>query len=89
MESFNLFPISDYYKKHIKDAITISNTGQWWTAIFLINDPKNGKPFISMYRWQKTQGGWKVRKRFSFSNKEKFLEIIKVLNNFAGKINWD
>ena len=40
------FPISDYYKDHIVDAITIKRSGSWWSAVLLIDDPKSKKRFI-------------------------------------------
>ena len=51
------FPISEYYRKNILDAETISRGGNWWTAVLLILDPKTKKPFVSFYRWQKTENG--------------------------------
>ena len=53
------FPVSEFYKNHILDAATISRAGNWWSAILLIADPKNSKPFLSFYQWQKTNDGWK------------------------------
>ena len=53
------FPISDYYQNSIIDAETVSRSGGWWTAVILIADPRNQKPFITIYRWQKTDTGCK------------------------------
>ncbi len=59
------FPISEYYRPYIIDAVTISRTGLWWTAVLLIEDPKTKKPFIALYRWQRVRDSWKTRKRFT------------------------
>ena len=43
MKGSELFPISDYYKNCIEDAITLRRTKSSWTAILLIRDPKKEK----------------------------------------------
>ena len=73
------FPISDYYKGQIIDAVTVARTGSWWTAVLLIKDPKSEIPFLSLYRWQKHQDSWKVRSRFVFRRKRDVNEICKNL----------
>ena len=35
-----LFPIGDYYRNNLLDAVTITRGGRWWSAVLLINDPK-------------------------------------------------
>jgi hypothetical protein len=81
------FPISDYYRENIMDAVTISRSGGWWTAVLLIKDPQSNTPLISLYRWQQTEQGWKMRNRFHFRNKEQVSEILKVVQDFATKFN--
>jgi len=80
------FPISDYYKNNIIDAETISRKGGWWTAILLIKDPRTDKPFIGLYRWQRTERGWKIRKKFTFRSKTKAESAFKVVNKFLDKM---
>ena len=43
---------------------------RWWTAVLLIKDPRTGKPFVSLYRWESRQGEWKTRKSFKFSSEK-------------------
>jgi hypothetical protein len=79
-------PITEYYKEHITDFQTISKTGQWWTALAVIEDPKTGKPFVSLYRWQYTENGWKQRKQFKFNSKKGCKKIIQVLIEMAEEL---
>jgi hypothetical protein len=44
------FPISDYYRENIIDAVTISRSDGWWTAVLVIKEPKSDNPFIALYR---------------------------------------
>lgn len=80
------FPIAEYYKKYIIDAETVSRSGQWWTAVLLINDPRKGKPFVSVYRWQYKDSGWKIRNRFHFRDINQAKNILSVVNSFIAKI---
>ncbi len=80
------FPLSDYYKGNILNAETLTNTGAWWTAMLLIKDPKTQKPFIGLYRWQKTKEGWKVRKRFTFKRTDEVKRVMEVMQRFAAKL---
>ncbi len=81
------FPVSEYYKNFIRDGRTLAKTGIWWSAILLLADPKSGKPFISLYRWQKTKGGWKVRKRYSLHRPAEVKEVVGILEEFAGHLH--
>jgi len=80
------FPLSDYYKGHVLGAETLTNTGVWWTAVLLIRDPKTQKPFIGMYRWQKTKEGWKTRKRFTFKRADEVKRAIEMIQRLAVKL---
>ena len=80
------FPVSDYYQDQIIDAETISRAGGWWTAVLLIADPRTKKPFVSIYRWQQTEKGWKIRKQFSFRAKGQGKKAIEVVARFLEKI---
>ncbi len=77
------FPVSEHYKKNVVDGDTITRRGVWWTAVLLITDPKSGKPFIGLYRWQSTDTGWKLRKRFTFRKKEEVASITGVIQKFS------
>jgi hypothetical protein len=80
------YPVTDYYKNGVMDAQTISKVGQWWTALVLIEDPRSKKPFVSLYRWQKGDSGWKVRKQFKFNSKKESKKIIQILIEMAEEI---
>jgi len=77
------FPVTQYYKGHIRGGETLTHTGAWWTAILLIEDPKTKKPFIGLYRWQKTKSGWKTRKRFSFKRVTEVKQALSIIQNLA------
>lgn len=80
------FPISEFYKGQVIGAETLTNTGVWWTAILLIKDPKTQKPFIGMYRWQKTKEGWKCRKRFTFKRLDEVKRAVEIIQRLARKL---
>lgn len=80
------FPVSDYYKDHILDAVTLSRTGTWWSAILLIQDPRPGNPFISFYKWQSTDLGWKRRQNFICRRTANAEEILKVVREFLDRL---
>ena len=80
------YPISDYYKGRVIEAVTLSKSRGWWSAILLIEDPKNNMPFINLYKWQETQSGWKNRNRFKISNKEEAEMIIDIMKELTEKL---
>lgn len=81
------FPISEYYRTEIMDAQTISRGGSWWTAALLIRDPKSKKPFVALYRWQLTEAGWKMRKRFTFRKTSEIQTTFKALVELGAKLD--
>lgn len=81
-----LFPISDYYKKNIIDAVTITRAGIWWSAILLIEDPKSKKQFLSLYKWQYKELEWRIRSRFKITKKKDADKIVKIINDFSEKL---
>ena len=81
------FPVSDYYKNNIREARTINNSGSWWSAILLIEDPKTEKPFLAFYRWQKRDGAWKVKKSFNCRSKKDALKIIQFVNELSERLD--
>lgn len=77
------FPVSEYYRDKIMDAVTVSRGGNWWTAILLISDPRSGDPFIGLYKWQNSEGEWKTRNRFLFKKKADLQATLECLQNFS------
>lgn len=80
------FPISDYYKDHIVDAITIKRGGSWWSAVLLIDDPQSKKRFINFYKWQLTDKGWKIRSRFKINSKDDCLKVEEILSKYVSQL---
>lgn len=80
------FPISEYYRNNIKDAVTLSRGGGWWTAAVLIEDPKNGKPFVTLYTWQQVDDAWKMRKSFTIRSQKTLNEVVEALQGFASRL---
>ncbi len=77
------FPISEYYRKHIIDAVTLSRSGSWWTAILVISDPKTNQPFISLYRWNNRAGTWKHSSHFRIRKDGELKAVVKALGRFS------
>tara|TARA_B100000287_G_scaffold340183_1_gene326544 strand:- start:164 stop:424 length:261 start_codon:yes stop_codon:yes gene_type:complete len=80
------FPINDYYKNNIIDAVTIKRGGNWWSAILLIKDPKSDSMFLNFYKWQKSDDGWKTRQRFKIANKVEMNKVIEILGKFSSSL---
>jgi len=72
------FPVSDYYRGHIVDGVTLSRVAGWWSAVLVIRDPKTEKIVLNVYQWQFTEKGWKVRKNFSFK-RTKDLQVFQAI----------
>lgn len=86
MRGSELFPISDYYRPNILDAITITRGGNWWTAVLLIKDPQTKKNKIILYKWQKKENGWAQRKSYGINSKAELNKILECLNEFGSKL---
>jgi hypothetical protein len=84
---FGQFPVSEYYSPHIEDAETLTRSGGWWTAVLLIRDPKSHELFISIYRWQHTETGWKTRKTFTCRKKAEAAALIDSVKRFSDKLS--
>jgi hypothetical protein len=80
------FPISDYYRENIIDAVTINRTGVWWSAILVIEDPKTEKPFLGIYKWQKKGDGWKVRSKYNIRSQNDANKFASTVADFANKL---
>ena len=81
------FPISDYYRDNIVEAQTISRSGGWWTAMLVIADPRNGREFIALYKWQSTKGTWKTRNRFLIRKKDDLEAVLRLLREAAPRLD--
>ena len=82
----NRFPVTDYYKEHVLDGITVSRGGGWWTAILLIADPKTNGRFVNLYRWESSGDEWKTRKTFTIRDRGGLDKIIAALAELREKI---
>lgn len=80
------FPVSEYYRRQIREARTIGRTGFWWSAVLLIEDPTTDKSFLAFYRWQKRQGVWKVRKSFNCRSRKDALRIVEIVKELASSL---
>ncbi|UZP67637.1 hypothetical protein N1030_01335 [Desulfovibrio mangrovi] len=82
MSLFSDFPISDYYKGFIREARTVKNSGRWWTALLLIQDPKTNENFVGLYKWQFDGHVWKTRKKFEIRGSSDLRTVIEVLEEY-------
>ncbi len=80
------FPVSEYYKKNIREARTINISGLWWSAILLIEDPRTEELFLSFYRWKKRDGIWKVQKSFTCRSKKDAKKMIQFIDEFSERL---
>jgi len=77
------FPVAKMLQPHVTDGRTISRTGRWWGAVLAINSPRDGKPYLGIYKWENVAGEWKKRQYFKI-NKAKHLDMLmESLNTFA------
>ena len=58
------FPVAGYLQGQIRDAMTLSRSGTWWSAALVIEDPRNRKRHVALYRWQFRDGSWKRVSKF-------------------------
>lgn len=83
MEIGKNFPVSEYYRENILDAITFSKRGNWWSAALLIEDPRTHSSFIGIYKWQNTTEGWKTRNRITIRSKAEAIKMMDVIRELA------
>ncbi len=81
------FPVTDYYKGRIINAVTIRKGGNWWSAILLIKEPKSEKIIAMLYKWQKTDSKWKVRSKFKISDKNILIKVRAILGEYADRLS--
>jgi hypothetical protein len=82
----NRYPVTEYYKEHVVDGITVSRGGGWWTAILLIEDPKTKGRFLNLYRWESNGDEWKTRKTFTIRDRGGLDKIVKALSELREKL---
>ena len=58
------FPVAPYLRDQIRDALTLTRTGRWWSAALLIEDPQSRKRYVAVYRWHLRGGAWKRVSKF-------------------------
>jgi hypothetical protein len=75
------FPISPYYRSEILRAVTINRTGNWWTALLAIRDPKSQKPFLAIYKWQKRGDEWKLHQKVHLNSKEDASKVRSAIDD--------
>ncbi|MDE0528496.1 MAG: hypothetical protein OXH85_07375 [Truepera sp.] len=77
--SFN-FPVDPSLRGQIKDALTLTRVGGWWSAALLIEDPRSRKAYVAIYRWQLRDGAWKRVSKFICRTKADADKIHAFLN---------
>jgi hypothetical protein len=80
------FPVSEYYRDNIIDAITINRKGPWWSAVLLIKDPKTEKPFLGFYKWQKKGDKWTVKQKFNVNSESDANKFVSSVGTLATKL---
>jgi hypothetical protein len=80
------FPLGDYYRHNVLDAETISRSARWWTAALLIRDPRSGKTFVGVYKWQLESGTWKQRNKILIRSRADAEKIRSVLDRLGCQI---
>ena len=80
------FPVTEYYQGRVLAGETLSKVGGWWSAVLLIRDPRTEKPFIGLYRWQKSGGSWKVRKRFNIKSAKELQITLAAIGRLSDKL---
>lgn len=76
------YPVADYYRDRIRDGVTLSRGGQWWSAALLIEDPRTEEKFVGLYLWEMVDGVWKKRKSFPIRSRKSSQALRDVLVNF-------
>lgn len=72
-------PISDFYytiKYH-----TISKSSKWWSFIVLFK--ARNKTKIGLYLFQKKEGNWRRKHKFTISSKEEYEDIRDTIDKYS------
>lgn len=72
-------PISEFYQT-IRYQ-TISKSSKWWSFVVLFKARNRTK--IGLYLFQKKNGNWKRRHKFTISSKEEYEDIKDVIERFS------
>lgn len=75
------FPVANYLRGQIKDALTLTRAGSWWSAALLIEDPQSQKRYVALYRWQLRDGAWKRVNKFICRTKADADKMRSFLDN--------
>lgn len=74
------FPINDYYE--VVDGKTVFKSEDWWKAVVMIG--KKGTyetEEVMVYLWQKVDGEWKRRQKYTIKSPERWVEESKVIES--------
>lgn len=74
------YPVAEYLQGNIVDGRTISNTGSWWTAVLVVQNPENEKRYIALYRWRRAKDGWKKMSSFKINGARPLEEILTAID---------
>ena len=77
------FPVAEYYRSQIEDAVTINRAAGWWLAALLIRDPKTEKRFVGLYKWQMKKGTWKLHQKLHINNNRDASKLADTLVGFG------
>lgn len=72
-------PISEFYQ--VIRYQTISRSSKWWSFIVLFKARNKSK--IGLYLFQKKEGNWKRKHKFTISSKEEYEDIKKVIEQYS------
>ena len=81
------FPVAQYLKGQIRDAVTLSRTGSWWSAALLIEDLRSRKQYVAMYRWHLRKGAWKRVSKFTCRTKRDVDTLRSFLDNHYASLS--
>jgi hypothetical protein len=78
----DLVPIAPPLK--VLDYTTIKKGSGWWLAVVLVESFE--KKAVGLYMWQKKNGEWKRKQKFTIHNKEKWALISKAVEEFIKRV---
>jgi aminopeptidase len=82
-ETEEKLPISEFYK--VIDHTTIFKTDVWWEVIVVFEN--QGKRQVGMYLWQKRNGIWKRKNKFSFRTLDEWSKIKAAMDQLTPKLS--
>ncbi len=81
-EADEKLPISSVYK--VIEYTTLFKTDRWWEAVVVFET--YGKPQLGLYLWQKRDGVWKRKNKFSVHNLEEWDKLKAIVEYLAPKL---